>query len=80
MICPKYNAFSFEIFRTNLFLVTHSETNYIPLLSVAVISLDVVADLYSVESSAYIDTLALIKASAMSFVKFEKSKGPRQLP
>jgi hypothetical protein len=44
------------------------------LLSVAVISVTVVVDMYSVESSAYIDTLALIK------VKIETSKGPRQLP
>ena len=49
-------------------------------LSVAVISVTVVADMYSVESSAYIDTLALLKASGMSLVKFEKSNGPRQLP
>jgi hypothetical protein len=49
-------------------------------LSVAVISLAVVDDVYSVESSAYIDTLALLKASGMSLVKIEKSKGPKQLP
>ena len=34
--------------------------------------------MHSVESS-YIDTLALLKASGMSLVKMEKSKGPRQL-
>jgi hypothetical protein len=45
-----------EIFRTNLFLSTHS------LLSAAVISVAVVADMYSVESSGNIDTLALLKA------------------
>ena len=57
MICPKYNSFFiFEIFRTNLFLATHSETNYRSLLNVAVISLTVVAEVYSVESSAYIHT------------------------
>jgi hypothetical protein len=50
------------------------------LLSGAVISVAVVADVYNVESSAYIDTLALLKASGMSLVKFEKSKGPKQLP
>ena len=75
MICPKYNAFSFEIFRTNLFLATHSETDCRSLLTVAVISLAVVADVYSVESSAYIDTHALLRASGRSLVKIEKSKG-----
>ena len=69
----------FEKFRTNLFLATHSETNYTS-LSVAVISVAVVADVYSVTSSAYIDTLALLKASGMKLVNIEKSKGPRQLP
>ena len=44
-------------------------------LSVAVISVTVVADVYSVESSAYIDTLDLLKASSKSLVKIEKSKG-----
>ena len=44
------------------------------------ISHAVVDDVYSVESSAYIDTLALLKASGMSLVKIEKSKGPKQLP
>ena len=69
-----------EIFTTNLFLATHSETNCSSLLSVAVISVAVVVDVYSVESSAYIDTLALLKASGMSLVKIEKSKDPNQLP
>ena len=55
----------FEIFRTSLFLATHSETNCSSLLSVAVISLTVVADVYSVESSA-------CKASSMLLVKVEK--------
>ena len=41
------------------------------------VSLAEVADVYNVESSVYIDTLALLKASGMSLVK---SKGPRQLP
>jgi hypothetical protein len=50
------------------------------LLSVAVITLTVVVELYSVESSAYIDTLVLLKASGISLVKTEKSKGYRQLP
>ena len=83
MMCPKYNAFSLKIyiFRTNLFFATHSETNCSSLLlSVAVISLAVVADVYRVASSIYIATLALLKASGMSLVKFEKCKGPRQLP
>ena len=69
-----------EIFRANLFLVTHSETHCSSLLSVVVISVNVVADVYSVESSAYIDTLALFKVCGMSLVKIEKSKGPKQLP
>ena len=63
-----------EIFK--LFLATHSET----LLSVAVISVAVVADVYSVESSAYIDTLALLKVSCMSLVQIEKSKGLNSHP
>jgi hypothetical protein len=50
------------------------------LLSVAVISVAVVADMYCVESSIYIDTLALLKACGMSLVKIEISKGPKQLP
>ena len=49
-------------------------------LSVAVISVAVVAVVYSVESSAYIDTLASLKVSGMSLVKIERSKGPKQLP
>ena len=48
--------------------------------SSAVISVTVVADVYSVESSAYIDTLALLKARRISLVKILYSKGPRQLP
>ena len=39
-----------------------------------------VADMHSVESSAYIDTLALLRASGRSLIKIEKSKGPRWLP
>jgi hypothetical protein len=74
MICTKYNAFSLEIFRTNSFLATHTESNCSSLLSVAVISLALVADLYSVESSAYIETLALLKVRDMSLVKIEKKK------
>ena len=58
MTGSKLNAFSFEIFRTNLFLATHSETDCSSLLRVAVISVAVVADVYSVDSYACIDTLA----------------------
>ena len=58
-----------EIFRANLFLATYSETNCTSLLSVAVISVAVVADVYSVESSAYIHTLALLKVSGMRLKK-----------
>jgi hypothetical protein len=64
-----------QIFRTNLFLATHFDTNCSSLVSVAVISVAVVADVYSVESSACIDRQALLKASGMSFVKIEKRKG-----
>jgi hypothetical protein len=71
----------FEIFRRNLFLATHSETNCSSLLSVAFISVTLVAGMYSVESSAYIDSLDLLKVSGMSLLnKIGKSKWPRQLP
>ena len=66
-----------EIFRTNLFL---SETNCSSLLSVAVISVAVVANVYSVESSAYIDTLALLKVSGMSLVKIENARDQNSYP
>ena len=46
----------FEIFRTNLVFSTNSETDCNFLLNVAVISLAVVADVYGVDSSAFIDT------------------------
>ena len=72
---PNTMLYVFEIFRTNVFLATHSETSCSSLLSVSVISLAVVADVYSVESSAYIDTLALFKASGMSLVQIEKVRG-----
>ena len=61
----------FEIFRTKLFHATHSDT-YCNSLSVAVISVAEIADVYSVESSTYIDTLALLIASGMSLVKIFK--------
>jgi hypothetical protein len=35
---------------------------------------------YFVESSAYIDTLALLKVSGISLVKIEKARGLKQLP
>ena len=44
------------------------------------ISLAVVADMYSVESSAYIDTQALLRASGRSLVNIENIKGHGQLP
>ena len=47
LFVPNIMLLVFEIFRTNLFLAAHSETNCIS-LSVAVISLAVVADVYSV--------------------------------
>ena len=70
----------FEIFSTNFFLATHSETDCIS-LSVAVISLAVVPDLYSVESSEYIDTQALLIASGRSLVNIgEKVRGLDSCP
>ena len=56
---------------TTLFPANHSETS--SMLSVAVISVTVVADVYSVESSSY--TLALLKASGMLLVMIEKNQG-----
>ena len=70
----------FEIFRNNSFLVIHYETYFSSFLRISVITLSVLADVYSVESSAYIDTLALLRASGRSLVKIDKVKGPRQLP
>ena len=72
--------FVFEIIRAKLFIVTHFETNCSSLLSVNVISIAVVPDVYSVESSAYIDTLALLKASGMLLVKMEKVRGLDSCP
>ena len=63
-----------EIFRATVFLASHSETNCSSLLSVAVISVTVVADVYSVESSAYIEALALLKVSGMLLVKMLKKQ------
>ena len=56
----------FEIFRINLLLSTHSETNCSS-LSVAIISVAVVADVYNV-------------ASGMSLVKNEKVRGLDSCP
>ena len=67
----------FEIFRASVFLATYSGTNCSSLLSVAVISVAVVADMYSVESSAYIETLALLNVSGMLLVTNVKSKRPK---
>ena len=39
-----------------------------------------VADVYMVESSAYMDTYAYFNASGRSLTKIEKSRGPRELP
>jgi hypothetical protein len=50
-------------------------SNCSSLLSVALISIAVVAEMYSVELSVYIDTLALHKERGMAIVKIEKSKG-----
>jgi hypothetical protein len=69
-----------KIFRANLFLATHSETYCSSLLSVAVILVTVVADVYSVESSVYIDTLALLKVSGILLVKIEKARGLNRYP
>ena len=63
----------FEIFRTSLFLATHSETDCSSLLNSDFTRCR--NDVYSVESSAYIALL-----NGMSLVKIEISKGPRQLP
>ena len=38
------------------------------------------ADVYSIESSAYIDTQVMFNVNGRLFVKIENSKGPRQLP
>ena len=45
-----------EMFRTSLLLATHSKTDCNSLLRFSVASLDVVADMFMVESSAYTDT------------------------
>jgi hypothetical protein len=43
------------------------------------ISLAVVADMFMVESSAYMDTKALFNASGRSLVKIETRRGPIEL-
>ena len=50
----------------------HSETNCNSLFSVAVISVAVAADMYSVESSAYIDTMALLSQWHVGSKHFKK--------
>ena len=50
------------------------------MLRASVIYFTVAADLYTVESSAYIDTQALVKVSGRSFVKIKNSNGPSRLP
>ena len=70
----------YEIFRTNLFLATHSETYCSSLLSVAVILLAVVADMYSVVIRIHRHTGFTQGQCDMPLVKIEKCKGPRQLP
>ena len=70
---PNTMILVFEIFRTNLFLATHSETNSSSLVSTAVISVAVI-------QLTCTDTLALLKDSGMLLVNIEKRKGPRHLP
>lgn len=72
--------FVFEIFSNSLLLVTLSKTDWCSMLSVSVIYLTAVADVYAVESSAYIDTQALVKVSGRSFVKIENNNGLSWLP
>jgi hypothetical protein len=55
--------FIFEIFTTSLWLVTHSKTDWSSMLRVSVSYFIVAANVYTVESSAYIDTQALFKVS-----------------
>ena len=75
MICPKYYAFR------NISGPTYSLPPILTLNAALCVSVAVVADVYSVESSAYIDTLALLKVSGMSLVKFEqKSRGLNSYP
>jgi hypothetical protein len=69
-----------EMLRTSLLSETHLNTICNSLLSAEVISLTVGADIYSVESSAYIDIQAFLQTSGRSFVKIEKSGGPSEEP
>jgi hypothetical protein len=59
------------------YLVTHSETDWSSVK--CLVYFDVAADVYTVESLAYIDTQALFKVSGRSFVKTDKD-GPDRLP
>lgn len=60
-------------------MVMHSKTDWSSMLRVSVIYFTVVADVYTVESSAYIDTQDLFKVSSRSLVKTENNNGPSQL-
>jgi hypothetical protein len=60
------------------YLVTHSETDWSSVK--CLVYFDVAADVYTVESLAYIDTQALFKVSGRSFVKTENNNGPSCLP
>jgi hypothetical protein len=51
-----------ERFRTSLLLATNSKTDYNSLLRVSMTSLAVFADVYIVESLAYMDIHALLNA------------------
>ena len=70
----------FEMFKTILLFLTLSDTSCNSLFRIADKSSTVVADIYNVMSSAYMDTLALFKVNGKSFVKIVNSSGPRQLP
>ena len=71
--------FVFEMFKTILLFLTQSDTSCNSLFRVADKSSTVVADIYNVTSSAYMDTLALFKTNGKSFVKVVNRSGPRQL-
>ena len=72
--------FSFREFGTRLLLATHSKTDCNSLLKVSVTSLAVVADVYMVESTSFMDTHACFNYSCRSLVQIENSRGPGKLP
>ena len=76
---PEIMHLLFEIFYTSLLLVTHSKTDWSSMLSVLVVHFIVAADVYTVESSAYIDSQALFQVSGRSFVKTENNHVQRRL-